>query len=117
MSSPTPGATELDEPTVRRPPCERRQFDAGTRGRVFDVVLGDNRLSGAPVATWYRYSFDTRLVMFWGVFGVRSAKDGVTVTDDGRLRATFGRARAPAMTVGITWRPRRSGGWRRLDLR
>ena len=38
----------------------------------------------------YRYSFDKRLVAFWGVFGVRPAKDGVTITDDGRLRATFG---------------------------
>jgi hypothetical protein len=28
--------------------------------------------------------------MFWGVFGVRPAKDGVTLTDDGKLRATFG---------------------------
>ena len=32
----------------------------------------------------------SRLVAFWGVFGVRPAKDGVTLTDDGRLRATFG---------------------------
>jgi hypothetical protein len=42
------------------------------------------------VTTWYRYSYDQRLVAFWGVFGVRPAKDGVTLTDDGRLRATFG---------------------------
>jgi hypothetical protein len=42
------------------------------------------------MSTLYRYSFDTRLVVFWGIFGVRQAKDGVTLTDDGRLRATFG---------------------------
>jgi hypothetical protein len=30
------------------------------------------------------------LLAFWGVFGVRAGKDGVTLTDDGRLRATFG---------------------------
>ncbi len=42
------------------------------------------------MTTLYRYSFDKRLVVFWGVFGVRPAKDGVTLTDDGRLRATFG---------------------------
>ena len=42
------------------------------------------------MSTWYRYSFDDRLIVFWGVFGVRRAKDGVTLTDDGRLRATFG---------------------------
>ena len=38
----------------------------------------------------YRYSFDKRLVVFWGVFGVRPGRDRVTLTDDGRLRATFG---------------------------
>lgn len=42
------------------------------------------------MATLYRYAFDKRLVAFWGVFGVCPAKDGVTITDDGRVRATFG---------------------------
>jgi hypothetical protein len=40
--------------------------------------------------SFYRYAFDRRLVVFWGVFGVRPTTDGVTITDDGRLRATFG---------------------------
>jgi hypothetical protein len=42
------------------------------------------------MATTYRYSFDKRLIAFWGLFGVRRTKDGVTLTDDGRLVATFG---------------------------
>jgi hypothetical protein len=42
------------------------------------------------MAALYRYAFDRRLVVFWGVFGVRPSTDGVTLTDDGRLRATFG---------------------------
>jgi hypothetical protein len=42
------------------------------------------------VTTLYRYSFDARLIAFWGPFGVRPSKDGVTLTDDGRLQATFG---------------------------
>jgi hypothetical protein len=42
------------------------------------------------LTTFYRYSLDMRLVAFWGVFGVRPTKDGVFLTDDGRLRATFG---------------------------
>jgi hypothetical protein len=42
------------------------------------------------MATTYRYSFDRRLVLFWAPFGVRRARDGVTLTDDGRLVATFG---------------------------
>jgi len=44
----------------------------------------------ATGTSFYRYSFDKRLVVFWGVFGVRPKKDGVSLTDDGRLRATFG---------------------------
>ena len=40
--------------------------------------------------TFYGYAIDRRLIVFWGVFGVRPTKDGVTITDDGRLRATFG---------------------------
>jgi hypothetical protein len=40
--------------------------------------------------TWFRYACDHRLIAFWGVWGVRPGKDGVTLTDDGRLRATFG---------------------------
>jgi hypothetical protein len=42
------------------------------------------------MARLFRYSFDTRLIMFWGVFGVRPTTDGVTLTDHGLLRATFG---------------------------
>jgi hypothetical protein len=42
------------------------------------------------MSTFYRYSFDPRLIPFWGVFGARPGKDGVTLTDDGLLRATFG---------------------------
>jgi len=40
--------------------------------------------------TTYRYSFDKRLIGFWAPFGVRRTRDGVTLTDDGRLVATFG---------------------------
>jgi hypothetical protein len=42
------------------------------------------------MTTFYGYAFDKRLVAFWAPFGVRPAKDGVTLTDDDRLRATFG---------------------------
>jgi len=50
----------------------------------------DEQAMLAPMSTFYRYSFDWTLVAFWGVFGVRLTKDGITLTDDGRLRATFG---------------------------
>jgi hypothetical protein len=42
------------------------------------------------VTAVFRYAFDHRLIAFWGIWGVRPGKDGVTVTDDGRVRATFG---------------------------
>jgi hypothetical protein len=38
----------------------------------------------------FPYAFDKRFVAIWGPFGVRRSKDGVTLTDDGRLVATFG---------------------------
>ena len=38
----------------------------------------------------FRYAIDLKLAPFWAPFGVRPSKDGVTLTDDGRLLATFG---------------------------
>ena len=58
-------------------------------GEAMVVVLFDASRQ-APMTAIYRYSFDKRLVVFWGVFGVRPGRDRVTLTDDGRLRATFG---------------------------
>ena len=55
------------------------------------------------MTTFYRYSFDKRLLAFWGVFGVRSATDGVTVTDDGRLRATFGFLKLETALENYRW--------------
>ncbi len=42
------------------------------------------------MSTSFRYAFDHKLIAFWGPFGVRPSKDGVTITEDGHLRATFG---------------------------
>jgi hypothetical protein len=42
------------------------------------------------MSTLFGYSFDYKLVAFWGPFGVRPGKDGVTITDDGHLQAKFG---------------------------
>jgi len=39
---------------------------------------------------FFRYSADIRFAPLWGPFGVRPAKDGVTISDDGLFRATFG---------------------------
>ena len=43
-----------------------------------------------PSTAVFGYAFDQRLIAFWAAWGVRRRKDGVTVTGDGRVRATFG---------------------------
>jgi hypothetical protein len=42
------------------------------------------------MAEFFPYAFDYRFAPFWAPFGVRPKKDGVTVTDDGRLTAKYG---------------------------
>ena len=42
------------------------------------------------MAEFFTYAVDRRLAPFWLPFGVRPSKDGVTITDDGTFRATFG---------------------------
>jgi hypothetical protein len=42
------------------------------------------------MAEFFRYAADKRLAPFWLPFGVRPSRDGVTITDDGTFRATFG---------------------------
>ena len=42
------------------------------------------------MAEFFAYAVDRRLAPFWLPFGVRPSKDGVTITDEGTFRATFG---------------------------
>jgi hypothetical protein len=42
------------------------------------------------MAEFFPYAVDNRLAAFWLPFGLRPSKDGVTITDDGTFRATFG---------------------------
>jgi len=42
------------------------------------------------MAEFFAYATDKRLAPFWLPFGVRPGHDGVTITDAGRFRATFG---------------------------
>ena len=39
---------------------------------------------------FFPYRLDRRFFMMWGPFGVRQGRDGVTLTERGRFRATFG---------------------------
>ena len=38
----------------------------------------------------FKYEVDKKFAPMWAPFGVRPWKDGVTITDDGLFRATFG---------------------------
>lgn len=42
------------------------------------------------MAEFFPYAVDKRLAPFWLPFAIRRGRDGVTITDDGMLRATFG---------------------------
>jgi hypothetical protein len=42
------------------------------------------------MAEFFPFAVDKRLAPFWLPFGVRPSRDGVTITDDGTFRATFG---------------------------
>ena len=44
----------------------------------------------AAMAQFFGYAVDRKLAPFWLPFGVRPARDGVTMTDDGRFVATYG---------------------------
>ena len=42
------------------------------------------------MAEFFAYAVDKGPAPFWLPFGLRPSKDGVTITDDGTFRATFG---------------------------
>jgi hypothetical protein len=45
------------------------------------------------MAEFFAYAVDIRLAPFWLPFGLRPSKDGVSITDDGTFRATYGLVR------------------------
>jgi hypothetical protein len=60
----------------------------------------------------FRYAIDKKFALLWAPFGVRPSKDGVTLTDDGRLVATYGLLRLETsldnvdeahITTGYRW--------------
>jgi len=42
------------------------------------------------VARFFKYAVDYRLAVMWAVFGLWPPRDGVSITDDQRFKATFG---------------------------
>jgi len=53
------------------------------------------------MAEFFAYAVDKRLAPFWLPFGFRPWKDGVTITDDGTFRATFGLLRMETPLANI----------------
>ncbi len=51
--------------------------------------------------SFFPYDFDIRFLLIWRAFGVKPEEDGVTVTDDGRLVATYGRLRVDTSLANI----------------
>ena len=53
------------------------------------------------MSRFFPYDFDRRFRIVWRMFGVDPEVDGVTLTDDGRLGATFGRFRVDTPLTNI----------------
>jgi hypothetical protein len=53
------------------------------------------------MAEFFAYAVDMRLMPFWLPFGLRPGRDGVTITDDGTFRATYGFMRVETPLVNI----------------
>jgi len=53
------------------------------------------------MAEFFAYAVDMRLVPFWLPFGLRPGRDGVTITDDGTFRATYGFMKVETPLVNI----------------
>jgi len=53
------------------------------------------------MADFFAYAVDMRLVPFWLPFGLRPGRDGVTITDDGTFRATYGFMKVETPLVNI----------------
>jgi hypothetical protein len=54
------------------------------------------------VNQFFPYAVDMKFAPIWLAFGVRPSKDGVTITDDGRFKATFGFLRLETSRDNVT---------------
>lgn len=50
----------------------------------------------------FRYAFDVKFAPMWLPFGVRPSRDGVTITDDGLFKASFGFIRVETPLSNVT---------------
>ena len=53
------------------------------------------------MSVFFRYAADVRFAPIWAPFGVRPSRDGVTISDDGLFRATFGFLRVQTPLTNI----------------
>ncbi|HEY7703918.1 MAG TPA: hypothetical protein VID03_03720 [Acidimicrobiia bacterium] len=49
----------------------------------------------------FPYDFDRRFRLAWSLFGARPESDGVTLTEDGRFLATYGRFRVETPLANV----------------
>jgi len=54
------------------------------------------------VNQFFPYAVDIKFAPIWLPLGVRPSKDGVTITDDGRFRATYGFLRLETQLDNVT---------------
>jgi hypothetical protein len=54
------------------------------------------------MSTRFPYAIDMKFLPMWLPFGVRPSKDGVTITDDGLFKATFGFIRVGTPLDNVT---------------
>ena len=54
-----------------------------------------------PSPDFFPYALDWRFAPVWLPLGVRPGRDGVTLTDDGRFRATFGFVRVETPMANV----------------
>lgn len=68
---------------------------------------------------FFRYEIDFRFAPMWAPFGVRPQKDGVTLSDEGCFRATFGflRLETPLENVGGAHVTRHYRWWTAIGAR
>jgi len=76
----------------------------GTNGAepIVNLASTDGHDDVEPASQFFPYAVDKRFFPFWLPFGVRPSKDGVTIADDGCLKATFGFLRLETYLQNVT---------------
>jgi hypothetical protein len=72
------------------------------------------------MSRFFAYDFDRRFMPLWIMFGARPSRDGVTITDDEHLEASFGfffRVRTPLPNIADAHITRDYRWWTAIGVR